>query len=171
MNRSRQPRLGAVLLAIASLAGACSSTPLGAPPKTLAAARARTPEGAALYERECSGCHGSRGEGLSSAPSVMGPSALPTFARGDSRMDSLELPNGVEREGLETPSEPTRPAFRTAEDLYAYVSKWMPLPQERIGCLEPEEYWAVVNYLLIANGSPVPANGVNAGNASTVPVH
>ena len=170
IQRPRQPRLGAVL-AIATLAGACSSTSLGAPPKTLAQARARTPEGAALYERECAGCHGRRGEGLGSTPSVMGPSALPTFARSDSRIVGLELPDSVDREGLEAPGEPTRPAFRTAEDLFAYVSKWMPLPHERIGCLEPEEYWAVVNYLLIANGSPVPANGVNAGNASTVPVH
>src|SRR5687768_11350410 len=127
MQRPRQSRLRAVL-AIASLAAACSSTPLGAPPKTLAAARARAPEGAALYARECAGCHGGRGEGLSSAPSVMGPSALPIFARGDTRMNSLELEDGIEKEGLETPSEPTRPAFRTAEDLFAYVSKWMPLP-------------------------------------------
>jgi mono/diheme cytochrome c family protein len=166
----RQTRLGA-LLVIASVTGGCSSASLGAPPKTLAAARARTPEGAALYDRECAGCHGTRGEGLSSTPSVMGPAALPTFARGDSRMDGPVLDSALEKEGEQPPGEPTRPAFRTAEDLFAYVSKWMPLPQERIGCLEPEEYWAVVNYLLIANGSPVPANGVNAGNASTVPVH
>src|SRR5688500_9291185 len=162
----RQTRLGAVL-AIASLAGACSSSSLGAPPKTLAAARARTPEGAALHERECAGCHGRRGEGLGSTPSIMGPAALPTFARGDSRMDGLQPESSLEKDGVRPPGEPTRPAIRTAEDLFAYVSKWMPLPRERIGCLEPEEYWAVVNYLLIANGSPVPASGVNAGNAST----
>jgi len=166
---ARGARLG--FLVSMTLGVACASTPLGAPPKALSAARARTPDGAKVYDRECAGCHGKHGEGLSSSPTVMGPSALPTFARSDSTTHSLQMQPDADRDRLQPPGEPTRPALRTAEDLFAYVSKWMPLPQERIGSLKPEDYWAVVNYLLIANGSAVPASGVNAGNASTVPIH
>ena len=39
-----------------------------------------------------------------------------------------------------------------------------------IGSLKDEDYWAVVNFILIANESAVPPNGVNAANASTVEI-
>jgi mono/diheme cytochrome c family protein len=171
MTHAFQPSIRA-LVGMAALGAACSSTSLGAPPKALSAARARNPDGAALYARECAACHGKSGEGLSTAPEVMGPTALPPFARSDDSMtNSLQLQTDIERERLQPPGEPSRPVFRNAEDVFNYVSKWMPLPKERIGSLKAEEYWAIVNYLLIANGSPVPSSGVNAANASTVPLH
>ena len=146
--------LPSILFLMAGLvAGACGASQQGATPRALSAARSRAPEGARIYDQQCASCHGERGEGLSSSPSVMGPTALPVVAAATSAGDS------------------TRPAFRSAEDLFAYVSAWMPRPSERIVSLSPEEYWAVVNYLLIATGAPVPASGVNAGNASTIPVH
>jgi hypothetical protein len=46
----------------------------------------------------------------------------------------------------------------------------MPLPKTKAGSLTPEEYWAVVNFLLTGHGSAVPAGGVNAANAASVEV-
>jgi hypothetical protein len=46
----------------------------------------------------------------------------------------------------------------------------MPLPQARIGSLKPDEYWAVVNFMLVAHGVAVPAEGVNESNAKNVPL-
>ena len=45
-----------------------------------------------------------------------------------------------------------------------------PLPQARVGSLTPDEYWAVVNFMLVAHGVPVPPEGVNASNAKNVPL-
>ncbi len=88
----------------------------------------------------------------------------PTYAEGDPAATAGQHPSGDASE----PGEPVRQPFRTAEDLHAYVKEWMPLPKDRIGSLKDEDYWAVVNFILIANDSAVPPNGVNAGNASTV---
>jgi hypothetical protein len=63
-----------------------------------------------------------------------------------------------------------RGAFVTAKDLYDYTSTEMPLPQSKKGSLKPEEYWAVVNYILVAHGAEVPEGGVNEQNAANVKV-
>lgn len=142
---------------------ACGGPPSGAQARSVADAKKRTPEGAGVFERQCSGCHGKRGEGHGSAPALMGPSALPTYASGDPAATGAQPANGEA-------GEPVRQPFRTAEDLHTYVKEWMPLPKDRIGSLKDEEYWAVVNFILIANESAVPPNGVNAANASTVEI-
>src|SRR5258708_2996458 len=61
----------------------CSVTPLGAPAAGIAKARVASPPGADVFERECSSCHGKRGEGLTIAPAVMGVGALAEFPRSD----------------------------------------------------------------------------------------
>jgi hypothetical protein len=61
-------------------------------------------------------------------------------------------------------------AFGTAEDLFQYVSGSMPLPKDRVGTLKPAEYWAVVNYMLIAHRTGVPSGGVTPENAPTVTI-
>lgn len=156
-----------VALAVAALALSCGGASGGALPRSVADAKKRTPEGARVFERECASCHGKHGEGLGSTPALMGPLALPTYAVGDPAA-SGGLPVMGEPAEPDPEAEPVRQPFRTAEDLHAYVREWMPLPRERIGSLKDEDYWAVVNFILIANDSPVPPNGVNAGNASTV---
>lgn len=148
----------------AALTFSCGGAQTGAQARSVADAKKRTPEGASVFERQCAGCHGKSGEGLGSAPALMGPSALPLYAPGDPAATAGQQPSGESSE----PGEPVRQPFRTAEDLHAYVKEWMPLPKDRIGSLKDEDYWAVVNFILIANESAVPPNGVNAANASTV---
>lgn len=171
MFRTRAPRryfeagvvLGVVLLG-------CSVTQLGATDADLAKARSQVATGAELYNRECAACHGQRGEGLASSPAVMGPSALPLYTRDPktSTNPALQDPAEQQRDQNLPAGADTRGAFETAADLYGYVSREMPLPHSKAGSLEPEEYWAIVNYMLVAHGRPVPEGGVNEGNAASV---
>ncbi len=165
--------LGAVLLlGLASLVGtACAATPLGATDAGVTAARDKAPQGADVFARECASCHGRRGEGLTSAPAIMGPGALPLYARDPSTTGNVALQAQQQQDqNLRSADQRTRPPFRTAADLHQYVSHFMPLPQARMGSLKPDEYWAVVNFILLAHGAPVPAEGVNESNAANVPV-
>lgn len=63
-----------------------------------------------------------------------------------------------------------RGEFKTAADLYQYVSKEMPLPKAKAGSLSSEDYWAVVNYMLKGHGSKIPEGGVNESNAASVEI-
>jgi len=86
-----------------------------------------------LFMRHCAHCHGGSGEG-GDAPRLVGleRGALP-----------LEPPEGaVLRTG----------EFRTAADIAAFVEANMPL--EAPGSLSPDEYYALVAFLLDANGVP-----------------
>src|SRR5688572_15153758 len=75
------------VLTVSSVAcsGGGASQP-GASDANLAKAKQIAAPGAEVYERECAGCHGKRGEGLSSSPGVMGSGTLPLYKRdpGDS---------------------------------------------------------------------------------------
>jgi mono/diheme cytochrome c family protein len=170
MNTLRFERaFGITLGLIGSLA--CSATPLGATDANLASAREKAPPGAQVYERECAGCHGRRGEGLSASPSIIGPSALPTYPRDSA--GSAGPNSGAQPQSQETSrpaGAPSREAFRNAQDLYDYLRQRMPLPKSRAGTLKPEEYWAVVNFMLVAHGTPVPEGGVTAENAKSVSI-
>jgi mono/diheme cytochrome c family protein len=128
-----------VVLAVFPLAIACAATTRGASPDAVAAARSRAPDGARVFANECAGCHGNRGQGKGTVPALMGAEAL---------------------------RDPE--AFRTAETLFDYVSRSMPLPRDRIGSLKPEQYWAVVNFILLAHQSEVPPGGVTPENAPSV---
>lgn len=64
---------------------------------------------------------------------------------------------------LTTP-EALQRTFRTAQDLFDYVSTRMPLPPSKVGSLTAQEYWAVTRFMLIARGGDVPAlSQSNAG--------
>jgi hypothetical protein len=63
---------------------------------------------------------------------------------------------------------PWRDPFRTAQDLFGFVSKSMPQPAEKAGSLSAEQYWAIINFMLLAHGVRVPPEGVTANNASSV---
>lgn len=148
----------------------CTVTPLGATDDGIAKARAQTPPGADVYERECASCHGKHGEGLTTAPAVMGVGALSTFARDDSSSSSgtFATQGQVQGDATRVPGQSRRGPFRSAADVFEYVSSRMPLPKSRAGTLKPEEYWAIVNYMLVANGTAVPADGVTEANAKSV---
>ena len=157
-------------LAAATNAFACAATTSGAPDTTLSTAKSQSGNGARLYALECAGCHGDRGQGGSGSPPVMGTGALPVYPR-DS---STTSPTITDPQQLQTMSQ-TRPPgvmsrdpFRNAQDLYNYVSKQMPLPKSKAGSLKPEEYWAIIDFMLRAHGTQVPDGGVTPANASSI---
>jgi mono/diheme cytochrome c family protein len=163
---------GCLTLLAAAVLAACAATPLGASETGIQTARQKSPNGAAVFERECAGCHGKRGEGLSAAPSVMGAGALPTYARDPSTTGNLAAQaENQQQDNLRPPGQQTRQPFITAQDLFDFVSHWMPKPQARIGSLKAEEYWAVVNFILTAHGVTLPQEGVTPANAKSVAIN
>jgi hypothetical protein len=63
-----------------------------------------------------------------------------------------------------------RASFVNAKDLYEFVSQRMPAPASRAGSLPAYQYWAVINFILRARGAALPAEGINAQNARTIPI-
>ena len=160
-----------VFTVTAGLAAACATMQYGATEPNLAVARNTAPEGAALFARHCASCHGQRGESSSTAPRIMGPGALPEYprARNPNTDPTLSDPALAQLQAQSRPEgAPRRDPFRTAQDLYNFISEKMPLPVERAGSLAADEYWAIVNFVLLAHGVPLPAEGVNPASASSV---
>jgi mono/diheme cytochrome c family protein len=159
-----------LIAAVTSLL-ACASTPHGASDVNMEKARSGSPSGSGLFEQNCAGCHGARGESVGSAPRIMGEGALPEYPREhdintDPAADDPELLRL--RAQTRPAGAPWRDPFRTAQDLYTYVSKNMPQPAEKAGLLSAEQYWAIINFMLLAHGAHVPPEGVTASNASSV---
>jgi len=127
--------------------------------------------GFALFEEHCASCHGKRGESVGRAPRLMGAGALPEYpseqnvnadpAAGDPELLRL-------RAHTRPAGAPWRDPFRSAQDLYRYVSRNMPLPADKAGSLSSEQYWAIVNFMLLAHGARVPSGGVTPANANSV---
>jgi mono/diheme cytochrome c family protein len=148
----------------------CSSTPRGALDANLALARDKAAQGAKLFGEHCASCHGQRGEGLS-APVTMGKDALPEYPKDPTLSSDIRNTDPTEqqlRQQLFPGGAPMRQPFRTAGDLYDYVSKQM--PKKDPGSLGSGDYWNVITFLLIAHGAQVPPEGVKAQNASSVVV-
>ncbi len=165
--------LGGTVTAFGLALAACSATPLGASEPNMANAQKKAGPGGDLYQKECAACHGKRGEGLTNAPGVIGAGALPTYPRDQSLSTNPALSNNAQQQAQDSsrpPGAPSRDPFRTAQDLYNYVSTKMPLPKSRAGSLKPEEYWAVTNFMLVAHGSAVPDGGITAANAASVEI-
>src|ERR1019366_6340890 len=59
----------------------CAAPQLGATPADLARAKGQAEQGATGFANECARCHGQRGEGIGSAPAILGPGALPEYPR------------------------------------------------------------------------------------------
>ncbi len=161
---------------VAGLVGAigiaCAVTPLGATDASMAQARSRAGIGAQEYERNCAACHGKRGEGLTTAPAVMGIGALPKYPRDDvsSSSPTFQTIANQQQDTTRVPGQARRGAFSNAQDVYDYVSTRMPLPRSAAGTLKSEEYWAIVNFMLIAHGIAVPPDGVTPQNAGSISV-
>lgn len=162
---------GLALVVALALVAACAGVPRGATEANFAQARTTSPNGASSFAKQCAPCHGQRGESVSNAPYVLGEGALPEYPR---ERNMTADPNAGDPAALRLEARsrplgaPWRDPFRTAQDLFNYVSKNMPLPKNKIGTLPPEEYWAIIDFMLVAHGVPVPAGGVNPENASTV---
>ena len=155
----------------AAMAGACSSAQYGAAEANLARARSAAPNGAALFQQSCAGCHGERGESRTGAPRVLGQDALPEYPK---PRDTNASPVSGDPEALRLEAQsrpagaPWRDPFRSAQDLFKYVSKNMPPSEEGRATLSPEDYWAIINFMLLAHGVQVPPEGVTEANAGSV---
>jgi mono/diheme cytochrome c family protein len=155
-------------LLLGALAAACSVTPRGASDASLAIAKDKATQGAKVYERDCGSCHGQRGEGVT-APPIMGADGLPTFPRDPSQstLAANTDPNEQQlRQQLNPGGMPSRQPFKTAQDLYEYTR--LKMPAKRAGTLSTEDYWAVINFILVAHGASVPDKGIDSDNARTV---
>jgi cytochrome c len=151
-----------------SMLVACATTPPGASDANLAKAKSQAARGAALFGQHCSGCHGDRGQGGPQAPAVIGGGALRVYPRAASNDNLTTDPNELQlRTDSQVPGAPTRPPFNNAKDLFDYVQKTMP-PQAP-GSLRAEDTWAILDFMLRAHGVAVPAGGVTAENASSLP--
>jgi len=159
------------VLAAAAFAAACASTQYGATAANMAIAQSGAPDGFALFQQKCAGCHGARGESVNRAPRVLGPGALPDYPaeRNNNADPAAGDPELLKLRAQTRPAgAPWRDPFRTADDLYRYVSQNMPLPADKVGSLSAEQYWAVINFMLLAHGVQVPPEGVTAANARSV---
>ena len=96
---------------------------------------AQSQSGSRVYARQCARCHGPKGEGKDAAfkdlraPEVIGAGALPLKPRPFQQLRRTE--------------------FRTAKDVYEFVSATMPADQPAI--LSAEEYWDVIAFILEKN--------------------
>ncbi len=149
----------------------CATTKLGATPDDLARAQAQTNRGATVYTNECASCHGARGEGLASAPAILGPGALPEYPRdtggvGDPTVTDPQL---IQIQAQTRPAgAPWRDPLRNAQDLYTFTTTH--LPKSRAANLHGPDYWAVVSYILAAQGVSLPADGIGPAVAASIPI-
>ncbi|MGD2062297.1 MAG: cytochrome c [Nitrospirota bacterium] len=117
--------------------------------------RDQTTAGARTYKRQCARCHGNDGSGKDNqyeglrAPEVIGQGALPCEPRSFQVIRSAR--------------------FRTAKDVYEYISAVMPVDQPSI--LDADEYWDLVAYLLEANGWQPDDTPLDAKTAAQVVLH
>ncbi len=111
--------------------------------------------GAEVFRRQCQRCHGPYGEGRDNiyrglrAPELIGSSALPLKPRAYQRI----------RQG----------DFRTAEDVFDFASAAMPADQP--ASLSARKYWAVLSFVLAANGVQADGQQLDDASASTCAVH
>jgi mono/diheme cytochrome c family protein len=144
---------------------------MGATPADLARGNDQAAAGATAYAAECAKCHGQRGEGLAGAPPLLGPGALPEFPRNSGGSGDTGFIDAQQLQ-IEMQARPAgaawRDPFRSAQDLYSFASTHM--PQSHAGELKPGDYWAVVNFLLAAQGATLPAGGIGPANASSIQI-
>jgi hypothetical protein len=148
----------------------CAVTQMGATPADLARANDQSKPGAAIYAKECATCHGNRGEGLAIAPALLGPGTLPDYPRDRGSGDpTLTDPQQIQLEMQSRPAGAAwRDPFRNAQDLYDFTSTHM--PKGHAGELKPAEYWAVMSFLLAAQGATLPEGGITPANAKSIPI-
>ena len=159
-----------VALGVASLS-ACVASQTGATQADIVRASDRAARGARVFSDDCSGCHGRRGEGLTQAPAILGPSALPEYARTPAVAQGFAFQDPQELE-IQQQTHLTGPAmrrpFRTTQDLYDFIASHE--LKTRASVLPPEDRWAVVSFMMVVQGVSVPDDGVNPANAASIPV-
>ncbi|HXN33496.1 MAG TPA: c-type cytochrome [Polyangiaceae bacterium] len=160
------PRVVAWLTTLVAVASTgCAATKVGATDADFAKARAQASEGGNVFSQECAHCHGERGEGLAGASPILGPGALPEFPRDNSGPSAtIQDPQQIQIQIQTRPAgAPWRDPFRDAQDLNDFTRSHM--PKSRAEALKPDEYWAVVTFMVAAQGGQVPPGGINPSNA------
>ena len=126
-----------------------------ATPRADAFTQAQRENGAQTYSRQCARCHGEHGEGRDDqykglrATELIGPSAL----------SCRPAPFEKIRQG----------DFRTATDVYEFVSATMPTDQPAV--LDADEYWNAVAYLLAANGRSADGTPLDRVSGEQIVLH
>lgn len=130
---------------------------------------AQVDQGASLYYYHCMACHGDRGQGLSVEWRAQ-------WAPGHQDC-SVPQCHGSRHppEGFTFPKNFAPPLvgdgalarYTTAQDLYDFVSKRM--PYQAPGSLKPDQYWALVAFILQRRGAAV--SNVGPANAGDILLH
>jgi hypothetical protein len=158
-----------VMTAVISLA--CASTKSGATPDEIARAHDQAAQGASVFTNECASCHGGRGEGLASAPGILGAGALPEYPRdtGGVGDPTITDPQLIQIQAQTRPAGAAwRDPLRNAQDLYTFTTTH--LPKSRAANLKEGDYWAVVNFMLAVQGVSLPSGGIGPTNAASIPI-
>jgi mono/diheme cytochrome c family protein len=148
--------------------GACAPLRIGATDAQLATGRDRASTGASVFATECARCHGQKGEGLASAFEIFGPGSLPEYPRDMSNAMVTDPQQLQVAQQTRPQGSPWRDPLRTAQDLFDFVK--VHLPKSHAAQMKPEDYWAVVTFILAVRGAEVPAGGINADNAHEFPI-
>ncbi|HZU84861.1 MAG TPA: c-type cytochrome [Polyangiaceae bacterium] len=161
-------------LALCAFVTACVGARAGASDGDLARAVEATRRGARLYADACGSCHGGHGEGLAGAPAVLGPGALPEYPRdiGRSGVGWMHDPQQMQIDAqTRRPGLPWRDPFHSALDLGVFVGRHLSdVARSRAARMKPGDDWAVVAFLLAAQGGALPAEGLTAENARSVAI-
>ena len=161
--------LFAIVSAVALFAG-CAVRSFGASDANLEHARGSAAIGAGLFESQCASCHGEHGEGRGNVPAIMGPGALRRQPLVDPLTQSAYSSTDGQRGAVHPPApEQGRPEFVSAASLEAYLVFHMPKIKRQP--LTEEDYWALVQFMLIAHGSEVPQEGISADNGARVVIN
>jgi mono/diheme cytochrome c family protein len=161
--------VGGIFALCASIGIGCAATQLGATPAEIALARGQSEQGASVFAGQCANCHGERGEGVGSAPAILGSGSLPEYPRAGASGSALTDPQLLQIEAQARPAGAAwRDPFRTARDLFEFTGTHMPKGQ--VGDLKPAEVWAVVSFILAAQGATLPTGGIGPANAGTIQI-
>jgi cytochrome c len=147
----------------------CAVTQLGATPGEVAQAQSQFGQGANVFANECAKCHGQRGQGIGSASAVLGPGALPEYpSSGGGASDMAQLdPQLAQIEAQSRPAGASwRDPFQNAQDLFTFISTHM--PKGHASEMKPQDDWAVVSFMLAAQGATLPPAGIGPANASSI---
>ena len=115
-----------------------------AAPEPSPALLAQIAQGKQLFVERCAECHGAALSGTDDGPALAGKQALPLTSHADSKREVQ---------------------FRTAGDVYAFVAQNMPADDP--GSLAPEQYQAIIAFVLAANGVSL-ARPFDTASAQTI---
>jgi mono/diheme cytochrome c family protein len=124
--------------------------------------------GLQVYTRRCQTCHGDKGQGLTlewrlTWPETHQNCSTPKCHGTQHPEDGFEIKDNYAPAVI---GEGTLARFRTAQDLFTFISTAMPMHAP--GSLTEEEYWALTAFLLAAHGVAADDAELNPDTASQI---